>query len=249
MKIAKKDIALVMVIVALLAAFAAYKFSLSSNLDAVEEEESKQAALQQQIDEVKARADQVEKMEKEIAEWQKNVAAWIKPFHAMHKYEDGIMYLRNLEHQDEKDTDPFKVRILEWLVNETGVDSTITGQGSFKNSEFYAGSAKYTYQYWIEANEDSDLTGYQQLKNFLTYVISEVDGFGVKSLDSMSFELEDGVDRYKGEIGMTAYSIAEIDGGKAINPYVPQNLEDIEQGLETDSIFGDFKDEEDKEDK
>ena len=43
MKIAKRDLALVMIIVAILAAFAAYKFSLKPNLDAVDEEEGKQA--------------------------------------------------------------------------------------------------------------------------------------------------------------------------------------------------------------
>ena len=238
MKIAKKDIALVMIIVALLAAFAAYKFSLSSNLDAVEEEESKQASLQQQIDEVKARADQVPKMEKEIAEWQTNVANWIKPFHAAHKYEDGIMYLRNLEHQDEKDTDPFKAFILAYSLNETGIGTTISGQGSFSGATFVSGTANYDFEY--------RLTGYDELKRFITYIVSEVDGFGVKSLDSMSFELKEGKDLFEGDITMTAYSIAEVDNGKEINPYVPQNLTDVEQGLETDSIFGDFNEDEEQ---
>ena len=240
MKIAKKDLALVMVIVALLAAFCAYKFSLSSDLDKVEDEESRQAELQTQIDEVKARADQVPKMEKEIAEWQTNVANWIKPFHAMHWYEDGIMYLRNLEHQDEKDADAFKVAITEYSLNETAVNSTVIGQGSFGSASFMSGTAIYQYKYIID--------GYPELKNFITYIISEADGFGVKSLDSMSFTLEDGSDHFEGEIKMTAYSIAEIDNGKAINPYNPQNLTDVEQGLETDSIFGDFS-EDDEDDK
>ena len=241
MKIAKKDIALVMIIVALLAAFCAYKFSLSSDLDKVEDEESKQAALQLQIDEVKARADQVPKMEKEIAEWQTNVATWIKPFHAAHWYEDGIMYLRNLEHQDEKDTDPFKVAIVEYTLNETSINSSVSGQGSFSGASFVSGTAAYEYVYKID--------GYPELKNFINYIISEVDGFGVKTLDSMSFQIQKGSDHFEGSINMTAYSIAEVDNGKAINPYNPQNLTDIEQGLETDSIFGDFTKDDEKDDK
>ena len=238
MKIAKKDIALIMVIVALLAAFAAYKFSLSPNLDAVEDEESKQATLQKQIDEVKARADQVQKMEKEIAEWQTNVADWIKPFHAYHLYEDGIMYLRNLEHQDEKENNPFKVRIPEWTVNETKIGTTINGQGSFNGVVFSSGTTSYHYNF--------EITGYQELKNNLTYMISEVDGFGVKSLDNLSLNILTGSDVFKGQITMTAYSITEIDGGKVVNPYNPQNLSEIEQGLETDSIFGDFVEEDEE---
>ena len=236
MKIAKKDIALVMVLVAVIAAFCAYKFSMKSNLDKVEDEESKQAVLQQQIDEVKARADQVPKMEKEIGEWQSNVSNWLKPFHSAHIYEDGIMYLRNLEHQDEKDEEEaFKAFILEYTLNETGIESTVSGQGSFGGIIFNSGTAKYNFAYM--------LTGYSQLKNFITYIISEEDGFGVKSLDSMSFELTPGSDHFKGHMEMTAYAISEIDNGKVINPYVPQDLSEIEQGLEKDSIFGDFVEE------
>ncbi len=235
MKIAKKDLALVMIIVALLAAFAAYKFSLSANLDAVDDEEAKQASLQAQIDEVKARADQVPKMEKEIADWQTNVADWIKPFHSAHLYEDGIMYLRNLEHQDEKEKDPFKAFILAYQLNETGINTSVSGQGSFSGQEFTSGTAVYDFEF--------RLTGYDELKNFFSYIISEVDGFGVKSLDSIAFDLEDGSDIFRGTVSMTAYAIAEIDNGKLVNPYVPQNLTDVEQGIEAESIFGNFKEE------
>ena len=241
MKIAKRDIALLLIVFGLLIGFCAYKFFLSEDLKAVEDEEATQGNLQFQIDEVKARADQVPKMEKEIGEWQTIISNWLKPFHCYHQYEDAVMYLRNLEHQNEKDKDPFELSIYEYKLEETGINTTITGQGSFAGTSFSSGTANYEFKYEIK--------GYDQLKYFLTYMISEEDGFGVKSLDSMSFDLQSGSDVFRGTITMTAYAIAEVDGGKLVNPYVPQKLDDIEQGLdEKDSIFGNFK-EEDETDK
>ena len=229
MKIAKKDIALVMVIVALLAAFCAYKFSLSSNLDKVEDEESKQASLQQQIDEVKARADQVQKMEKEIADWQVEVSNKIKPFHAAYLYEDGIMYLDNLEKQGEKEETEnyFKVRIDGYSVGESAITNTVNGQGSFKGMVYTSGQTNYNYAYKID--------GYDELKNFINYIISETDGSGVKSLDTMTFEVTPEDSHIEGDISMTVFSISD-----GTNTYKPQNLENVEQQIESETIWGDF---------
>ena len=234
MKIAKRDIALVMVIVALIAAFCAYKFSLSSNLDKVDEEESKQATLQTQIDEVKARANEVNKMDKEIVEWQENVAEWIKPFHSAYLYEDGIMYLNNLENQKENKDTPFDVRIMRYTVGETAITSTVTGQGSFSDSSYIAGLTTYTYDY--------DITGYEDLKNFINYIVSEKDGSGVKSLDSMNFAVLNDRSNISGVITMSVYSITD---GKT-NPYEAQDLEDVKQQIESDTIWGDFGEEKDE---
>jgi len=237
MKIAKKDIALVMVLVAVIVAFCAYKFSLSPNLEAVEDEESKQASIQQQIDEVKARADQVPKMEKEIASWQVEVSDKLKPFHFGYLYEDGIMYLNNLEKQAEKEENSFAVNIPTYTVGETAFSSTVNGQGSFSGSSYMAGTTTYAFSY--------SLTGYDELKNFINYMIDEKDGSGVKSLDTMVINCTQGRSYFEGTISMTAYAVT--DGN---NTYKPQDLTEVEQGIRYDSIFGDLftEDEEDTND-
>lgn len=234
MKIAKKDIALVMVIVALIAAFCAYKFSLSVNLDKVDEEETKQATLQSQIDEVKARANEVQKMDKEIAEWQVNVTNWMKPFHSNYLYEDGIMYLKNLEDQKENDGDEaFGVRIDSYTIGEAMLTSSVVGQGSFSGQAFMAGKTTYNYRY--------QLTGYDDLKDFINYLVSEKDGSGVKSLDSMSFSIDHANEEFEGNIVMSVFSISD-----GTNTYNPQDLTEVEQKIESNSIFGNLGEEEDK---
>ncbi len=234
MKIAKRDIAIVMIVVSLLALFCAYKFSLQGNLSAVEDEKAKQSTLQTQIDEVKARAIEVNKMDKEIAQWQVNIADWIKPFHANYLYEDGLMYLNNLEKQAEKEGEgKFGVRIDKYTVGESMVSSTVSGQGSFAGTTYIAGTTAYTYHYKI--------TGYKELKNMINYIVNEEDGSGVKTLDSIVIGANTDGGLFEGDITMTAYSITD-----GTNEYVPQDLKTVEQKIKNNSIFGEISDSEQK---
>jgi len=226
MKIAKRDIAVIMVIVALLVVFCSYKFSWTPNQEAKEKEEARQSELQVQIDQVKARAAEQPRMEKEMAAWQEEISKAIQPFHSRYLYEDGIMYVKNLEEQAENENTPFEVKIKTWTVAESGYSNTISGQGCFTGTTYASGTTSYNYNY--------DITGYDQLKNLINYIVSEKDGSGVKSLDSMSFTYNKATgEKFTGTIVMTVYAIT--DGN---NPYEPQNLEDVEQQITNDNIFG-----------
>ena len=226
MKIAKRDIALVLVIFGLIAAFCGYKFFLSPNLEEVDKEKSAQADLQVKIDEVKAREAEVKNMEKEMQTWQVEIANAIKPFHSRYLYEDGIMYLNNLEKQKEAEgEDAFGVRIKTYTVAETNYGNTVEGKGAFAGSTYRAGNLTYSYDYTI--------IGYDDLKKFINYIVSEKDGSGVKSLDTMTFAVIPSEEKFTGNITMTVYAVT--DGN---NPYEPQDLSEVEQQIENNSIFG-----------
>lgn len=232
MKIAKRDIAIVMVVVALLSVFCAWKFSFSPARDTVDQEKSRQSELQSQIDAIKIRAKEAENMQKEMQKWQAEMAKELEPYHSNYLYEDGLMYLNNLEIQKENAAMPFEVLIDDYSVGESGVSQTINGQGIFTDKTYIAGTTTYSFNY--------TLTGYDKLKNFINYMVGESDKSGIKTLDTMTFDVNNELATFKGSINMTAYSIASMTKGELDNTYVPQNLEKVEKGITEKNIWGKF---------
>jgi len=230
MKIAKRDIAVVMIVVGLLSLFCAWKFSFSPARDTVDQEKSKQTDLQNQIDAIKIRAKEAENMEKEMSKWQGEIATSLEPYHSNYLYEDGLMYLDNLEKQKDNAALPFEVRIPHYSVGESGVSQTIEGQGVFSGKTYISGTTVYNFDYTI--------TGYDQLKNFINYMVGESDKSGVKTLDSMTFSVTNDISEVKGSINLTAYSFAAMTGANLDNAYVPQKLDGVKQGITTKNIWG-----------
>ena len=229
MKIAKRDIAIVLVIVGLLAVFFSYKFSFSPSREKVDQEKSKQASIQSEIDAIKAREKEADNMRKEMDKWTVEIADAVKPYHSAYLYEDGIMYMDNLEKQvdNENEEEAFGVRIDTYSVGENAAGNEIQGQGCFAGKTYKTGSTGYSFNY--------DLTGYDQLKHFINYIISEKDGSGVKTLDSMSFNVANDTSNISGSVSLTAYTFSDGD-----NAYVPQNLEEVETGIESGNIWGEM---------
>jgi hypothetical protein len=197
MKIAKRDIAIIMVVIGVLFAFLVWNFSFKDALDKVDAENSKQATLDTQIEEVKAQASKVDGMNKEMDQWKKDVAKTMEKYDVNYTYEDGYLYLKSIE--DMKDAN---ILIDTYTINETTLDSIVEGGGAFEGKMFAYGSTQYNYNFNID--------NYANFKRFVTYITSGEGG--VKSLDSLTVKFdpdaEFGFD-YKGTVIATAYAITD----------------------------------------
>lgn len=213
MKIAKKDIAVLMVIVGLIAAFCSYKFYFSGKLEEIDQENTKQASIQAEIDKVSKVAATDTDMNNQVAKWAKEVDEIVARYDVAYQYEDGILFMKSIENQSN-----FTATISTYTVGESVLSTTIAGQGEFAGKSFMQGTTTYSYGYSVDS--------YDSLKNLINYVVS--DKSGVKSLDSMTFAMNG--EGFTGNITMTVYTLA--DGSSA---YEAPSISGVETGI--DRIF------------
>ncbi len=193
MKIAKRDLALIMVIVGLLAAFCSYKFSFEGTLETVEAENKKQEEKQAQITQLEAKANEVNNMKKEVVLWGDEITKILEDYDVFYSIEDGILWMSQIEKDTAASGKP--ALIDTYNVGEPGIAATVTGQGAFAGKEYKKGSTTYTYTYAVE--------DYDSLKHLIDYIVSGNDG--VKTLDNMSFTVDEATGAVKGSITMTVY--------------------------------------------
>ncbi len=213
MKIAKKDIAVLMVIVGLIAAFCSYKFYFSGKLEEIDAENSKQASIQTEIDKVSKVAATDTDMNNQVAKWAKEVDEMVGRYDVAYQYEDGILFMKSIETQD-----AFTAAIDTYTVGETVLANTVVGQGEFGGKSFLQGTTTYSFNYKVDS--------YDSLKKLIDYIVSDKNG--VKTLDSMTFAVSG--EGFTGSATMTVYSLA--DGSAA---YTAPTISGVETGV--DRIF------------
>lgn len=208
MKIAKRDLAIVMVLVGIIAAFCAYKFYYSSNMEQVESEESKQASLETQIRDLEKKAKDVENMKKEEGEWIKTADKLVSKYDPAYVYEDGILWMSKVE-QDNDET-----YIRTYTVGETRSDQLVVGEGLFKenNKNYIASRVSYSFSY--------EVPNYEALKSIIAYLTSAEAG-GVRTIDTMTFTQNK--EKFFGTINMNVYAFTDD-----ITSYLPPVIKDVE---------------------
>lgn len=214
MKIAKRDLALIFVIVGVLAAFCSYKFYFSGVLEDIEKEEKKQDELQVSINEVQARAAEEPTMNAAMDQWAADIEKILGKYDIAYIYEDGILYINKVE------TDNI-AEISSFTVGETSLQSTIEGQGKFAGTIYSKGATSYNFNYSVKS--------YEELKTFIDYIVSGREG--VKALESMNFAPDETTGGFKGDVMMSIYTIS--DGSKE---YKAPVINDIPQGVQ--NIWG-----------
>lgn len=219
MKIAKKDLALIMVIVGLLAAFCSYKFYFEGVLETVEAEDKKQEEKNAQIEQLEAKANEVNNMKKEVVLWGEEVTKILEDYDVFYKFEDGILWMSQIEKDTAKAGMPAVIQT--YTVGEAGVSATVTGQGAFSGKVYNKGVTTYSFSYAVE--------NYDALKNLIDYIVSGNDG--VKTLDNMSFEVDPVTGETKGNIVMSVYILS--DGTVA---YEDPTIDGVNLGIP--NIFG-----------
>lgn len=191
MKIAKKDLALIMVIVGILAAFCSYKFYFSGKMEEVEKENKAQAELQDKIDAVKAVADTVPDMKKEMELWQNDVTNLLAKFKVNAIYEDGILYAKAIE------TD-LGAEIGSYNIAQSSEVARVPGEGKFSGKTYVKGTTNYSISYHV--------ADYDALKKLINYLVS--GNAGVKTLDSMSFIINDD-NSISGSVNLTVFVMSD----------------------------------------
>jgi flagellar basal body-associated protein FliL len=213
MKIAKREIAIIMVIIGVLAGFCTYRFYFSSKMDTVDSEKSQQASLQSQIDEINLKVDDEKRMRSQMTDWESEVNDEAALYDVAYTYEDGILYMKEIE-------DAGLATITSYTVGETGIAATVAGQGIFAGKIFNEGSTAYTFNYAVES--------YDALKTFIDYIVSRDNG--IRALSSISFSVAaDG--SISGSVNMNIYTMS--DGSTA---YEQPVINDVDLGI--DNIFG-----------
>jgi hypothetical protein len=213
MKIAKREVAIIMVIIGLLAAICSYRFYFSSKLDEVDEQETLQKSLQSQIDEINLKVDDEKRMRSQMTDWESEVNDEVALYDVAYTYEDGILYMKEIE-------DAGLATITSYTVGETGIAATVAGQGIFAGKTFNEGSTTYTFNYAVES--------YDALKTFIDYIVSR--GNGIRALTSMSYSV-DTEGSISGSVNMNIYTMS--DGSKA---YEQPVINDVDLGI--NNIFG-----------
>ncbi len=219
MKLAKRDIALIMIVVGALIVFLAWKFSFSEAQEQVKAEDSKQADLQQQIDAVKDRKKDAQKMTKAMKQWQTDIATILEGYNIAYTYEDGIVYMKQLEEQS------FTFLTDNFTCDQTTLDNVIVGQGDFAGKTYYHSPVPYTFEYQVNS--------YDNLKTMIDYLIDNTNG--KMSLDTITVqESTDTPGVYEGNVNMTAYSLS--DDPTAVAEYLlygpVDKVPDVAQGVQ-----------------
>lgn len=196
MKIAKRDIAIIMIVLGALVAFCSYKFFFSGALDVVEEENAKQEELQEEIDKVAAVAGTETKMKNEVKKWSDEIDAMIAKYDPYYEIEDGILWMKQIE-------DDGIAAISEYGVGEPVYATTITGQGDFSKKIYLQGTTSYTMNYTV--------VDYDALKDFIDYIAkgkNKKGEDGMKTIQSMTFNVTE-VGYITGTVTMTVYVMAD----------------------------------------
>lgn len=223
MKISKRDLALLMVLFGIMAAFCSYKFYFSPTLETVEAEKAKQAELQVQLDEILKVAGTENQMSSEVKKWESEISKTLEGYKVFYTVEDGILWMKDIETGNLDAENGTSVLIKQYTVGEPNVSNTVTGQGSFTGKEFQKGSTNYSFSY--------EVTNYAAMKKLIDYIVSGNDG--VKTLDSMSFAVNKETGVISGNITMTVYTMS--DGTVA---YTAPVIDGVTLGA--GDIFGDI---------
>lgn len=225
MKIAKRDIALIMIVVGAIVAFCSFNFIFKPSSNTVDEEKAKQAELQTKIDEVAKVAGTENQLKEEIGDWSAEIQEMLDRFHAQYSYEDGILWVKNIEEAENSG----KPVISQYTIGEAGLlsySTTVNGQGEFAGKTYSFGTTNYSFSYTV--------TDYDSLKKFLDYIVNESTRDGVKTINSMTFSVDPVSGAISGSVTMQVYVFTDAEN--LLNYKLP-SIDGVQVGNIT-NIFG-----------
>ncbi len=237
MKVSKRDLSIIMVLVGLVAAFCAYQFYFRGCLTERNQTMEDVKSLKAEYEELNALMDRLTEFRNSITN---NIAAMdklVQSYPAFYRYEDGIMYLRNLE----KNTDSYGVYFSTYTVSQTVLADEYEGKVAEKKGDTFL-TKTVNYAYGISTiNASYTCDGYNQVKKLVNDVYNEKNDDVPKSIESIAMTFDNTTGKIIGSIAFNLYSLT--DGVN--NEYVPVDttLTDSDLGLDNTSenasgIFG-----------
>ncbi len=170
MKLTRRDVSVLLYLVAILSIFLTYQFYYSTTITTAESVLTECSTLQAQVDELKAKVEQQPQYEAEIEEMEEEIADILELYPSSISEEDIILYVKELN--DELDMGVTSVSF------STAVPVyTVVGSGHAEEYNFNAESISVTINY---------TTDYDGMKNIVNYINDDPDH---RVINSMSISI------------------------------------------------------------
>ena len=223
MKITRRDLSVIMILTGVLAVFLVYQVYFTKKQAEVEALQAEQKSIQAQINELQPVKDNAPKYNSEMERFKTDLDEKVSEFPANVKYENGVMYMVELEEN-------LAVTIPNFTVNEAEEVGSVEGLGSLFGYTYTLGKSAVNMSYTLETYDD--------MKEFINYVYGDEKNKRTISTMSMVF------DNKTGEIsGSVELSMFAMNDGTKI--YEEEELPYESVGVE--SIFGEVIEEEEEE--
>ncbi len=222
MKITRRDLGVIMILVGILSVFLVYQMNFRDMQTQVEALQEEQKTLNSQIDELQPVKDNAPFYTSEMERFKDELTDIVAEFPVNILYEDGIMYVVELEENED-----FNVSIPSFTVSEAAVSQTVEGAGSLTGYTYTLGQSTLNFSYTVDSYED--------MKEFVNYIYSDTDNKRTIPTISMMFNTETG--SITGSININMYVMSD-----GTTPYEQIELPLDDLGVE--NIFGEISEEE-----
>ncbi len=223
MKITRRDLGVIMILVGVIVAFVTYQMYFTDMQTQVEELQNEQKTLKTQIDELQPVVDDAPYYESEMERFQNEISDMMDEFSVDVLYEDGIMYVVELE-------DNLAISIPSFTAAEASEVQTVEGAGSLAGYNYTLASSSLSFSYTLDSYDD--------MKDFINYVYDDEENKRTITDISMVFSSTTG--EMTGSVGISTYAMS--DGEKT---YEEQDLPLDDLGVE--NIFGEIEETEEAE--
>ncbi len=223
MKVSRRDLSLIMVVVGLLVAFLSYQFVFKPSMKERDKVIEERKELDKQYDDLKPVLDNQQQYATTIENTSQKLSDLVKKFPAAYLYEDGILYLRDLEKKDN-----MKVFFETFTITESTLVDTYTGLVGQDTKTYVLGNSTIASTFTL-GNSKDEKSGYKDMKTLISTIYADSQPKNIETI-VLNFNNINGL--VSGSMLMNMYSL--IDG---TNAYEEPDMPKLPVGLE-DGVFG-----------
>lgn len=223
MKITRRDLGVIMILVGFFAAFLVYQLYFTDMQTQVEALQEEQKSLKTQISELQPVVDDAPYYESEMERFQTDISDMMDEFSVDVLYEDGIMYVVELEEN-------LAISIPSFSTTEASVSDTVEGAGSLAGYNYTLASSSLSFSYTLDSYDD--------MKDFVNYIYDDKENKRTITSISMSFGSTTG--EITGSVVINTYAMSD-----GVKDYEEQDLPLDDLGVE--NIFGEIEETEEAE--
>lgn len=182
MKLGSKELSVLIVLFGLIVILLTYQFYFRGYLEKLEVVEKKQEKLDKEVTKLENLDNKKQEIDNETKKVKREISTLLENFPAYTKYEDGIMYMQELNDDLDMDTREYKV-------TESGVALSLEG--------YSISMGRLEFSYYAE---------YAKVKEFIKGVYAE--NSDKKTIESMSMATSEG-DKLTGSIVLNLYTLTD----------------------------------------
>ena len=217
MKITRRDLGVIMILVGVLAVFLTYRMYYAGKQTEVDNISKQIVELNSQIKELEPKVEREGTYRKEMENMSSEIKDILKEFKAKQLYEDGIMYIDEMQQK-------FDILIPSFTVSESTVSRTAEGSVNGEAANVILGYSSVNF---------NGTTKYDEFKNIVNYVYEDKDSKKDILAVSLSFDNKTGIVN----LSMN-YNVYVMDDGS--REYKKQEIP--EKDMSVDCIFGEVID-------